>query len=151
MDTATGVQIQSKTDCISHYAITFRKVINPTIFPPSLKNSRADRALSPWYGNQSRRRKTEFKPVKLRLKNWPCVIPCLCWRVCKYIWIYIYIYKIRNPNGFCLYFFVFLINFIFLTAWWLLFCKKLHETVKFHELNIYIYIYISNIYLFIII
>ena len=39
-----------------------------------------------------------------------------------------------------------------LPAWWLLFCKKLHETQrsqsKFHESNIYILIYI---YLFIII
>ena len=31
-------------------------------------NSRADCVLQPWWGNSSRRRKTEFKPVKLRLK-----------------------------------------------------------------------------------
>ena len=31
-------------------------------------NGRTDRVLQPWWGNSSRRRKTEFKPVKLRLK-----------------------------------------------------------------------------------
>ena len=31
-------------------------------------NSKTDRVLQPWWGNSSRRRKTEFKPVKLRLK-----------------------------------------------------------------------------------
>ena len=37
---------------------------------------------------------------------------------------------------------------IFLTAWWLLFCKKLHETLgrSLYSMN-YIYIYIIYIYL----
>ena len=56
-------------------------------------NSRADWYLYPWYCNQSRRRKTlDFKPLKLHLKNWPCVTSCLCWGVGKYIHTYIHTY-----------------------------------------------------------
>ena len=59
--------------------------------------------------------------------------------------------KHTKSQQFLTVFFQFSIYFIFLTAWWLLFCKKLLETQgsqsKFHELNIHI----SNIYLFIII
>ena len=40
-------------------------------------NNRADWALDTWYGNQSRKRKTEFEPVKL-FKNWPCVTHPAC-------------------------------------------------------------------------
>ena len=48
-------------------------------------------------------------------------------------------------------FFRFSMHFIFLTVWWLLFCKKLMEPRgrSLSSVN-YIYIYISNIYLFII-
>ena len=54
-----------------------------------------------------------------------------------------------NSQWFLSVFFWFLIYSIFLTAWWLLFCKKLHETQghSLYSMNIYI----SNIYLFIII
>ena len=51
-------------------------------------NSRADWALQPWYATYSKRRKTKSKPVRLQLKNWPCVVSCSC----IYIYIYIYIY-----------------------------------------------------------
>ena len=74
-----------------------------------------------------------------------------------YIYIYIYIITVSHPHTlthlqshieiptksqqiFLLSFFLFSIHFIFLTAWWVLFCKKLHETQgsqsKFHELYV---------------
>ena len=51
-------------------------------------NSRADCVLQAWWDNPSRRRKTELKPVKLRLKIWPCVMSCPSGGVGVYIYIY---------------------------------------------------------------
>ena len=36
MDTATRVQIQDETDCISHSTNTFGKGMNPIILPPAM-------------------------------------------------------------------------------------------------------------------
>ena len=84
----------------------------------------------------------------------------LCCTNILYIYIYIYIHtlthlqwRIKIPTKsqrFLTVLFRFLFHFILLTAWWLLFCKKLHETQGslsiFHGIE-----YINLIYLFIII
>ena len=36
MDTVTLVQVQDKTDCISHSTNTLRKSMNPIILPPAM-------------------------------------------------------------------------------------------------------------------
>ncbi len=68
MDTATRVKILDETDCISHSTNTLGEGMNPIILPLAMGKYRTDQVLQPWRGNQSKRRKTEFKPVKLRLK-----------------------------------------------------------------------------------
>ena len=56
--------------------ISFGKIWVPLFSLHFLVNRRADWVLQLWLGNQSRRRKTVFKHVKLHFKNWPCVTSC---------------------------------------------------------------------------
>ena len=84
------IPILDETDCISHSTNTLGKGMNPIILPPWV-NSRTDWILQPWWGQNS-----EFKPVKLRLKNWPRVISFPSGGVGKYAHMYVYILRPKN-------------------------------------------------------
>ena len=66
MDMVTQVQILDKT--AFHTAlIPLEKGINPSV--PAQLSRKADWVLQPCYSNQTRRKKTEFKPVKIHFKT----------------------------------------------------------------------------------
>ena len=78
--------------------ISLGKGVNPIIIPPAMdKIVEQTRFFS--LGKATRRRKTEFKPVKLRLKNWPCVISCPSGEVSEYdnIWQLVYMIQQLYP------------------------------------------------------
>ncbi len=64
MDTSTSVQFLGKAVCILHSINTVGKGMNPTILPPAMGRLGS----LTLYDNQSRRRKIEFKLVKLCLR-----------------------------------------------------------------------------------
>ena len=67
MDTATQVQNLDEAVCISYSANVFVKSMNLSIPPPALTLVRQS-----VYNENSK-----FKPVKLCLRNRPCVTSCL--------------------------------------------------------------------------
>ena len=62
----TWVQILDEADCINIALIPLEKAWIQLFSLHLRVNSRVD--ISPWLGNQSWRKKTEFKPIKLCLK-----------------------------------------------------------------------------------
>ena len=68
MDSATQVQYLEKAVYISHHANKLEIDMNPTILSQVWVNSRKDWALSPCYGNQSRR-KIQIQTTITLLKN----------------------------------------------------------------------------------
>ena len=70
LDTATRVQILDETDCISHSTNTLGEGMNPIILPPAM-GKQYDRLGSSALLRQlvQEKENSEFKPVKLRLKN----------------------------------------------------------------------------------
>ena len=91
MNTAIQVQILDNTVCISYSTSIFGQRYE-SVLPPFMVNRRVDRALSPWYGNDSRKRKTLNSNILNSAKNWPCVTSYLHRGIDKCIYIYIYIY-----------------------------------------------------------
>ena len=87
MNTATWVQILDVAVCISHSAHILKKAWLQLFSSQLWVNRREDEAFSTINGNQSKRRKTEFKPVNSG-KNWPSVSFCSYGRVGKYIYVY---------------------------------------------------------------
>ena len=70
--------ILGKALCISHSAHAFRKCMHPSILPPAMdkKSGRLSSIILVW--QLVKNENSEFKRVKLHLKNWPCVTFCLC-------------------------------------------------------------------------
>ena len=85
MDTVTRVQILVETVCISHNTNTFAKGMNPIILPPAMRKIVGEtRFFSLGVATSLGEEKSEFKPVKLRLKLTLChILPELRgWYIC---------------------------------------------------------------------